>query len=188
MPTSDPLTQPDFLEINPVPRNQRITCAPSPIYSLIWTALAENAPGRQSWVDMQAGPVPPGTAENIPGHPSWAHSTENTSRGRNHVSQSYICLVHVCSRPQNAGRSSGKDTQEMLHRYMGGISPGEWRIVGCRAQSSGRYGKPRTNVLGYSQPSLAGLVLASCLPRTSVLGYIQPELSKLANKSGLVRR
>jgi hypothetical protein len=35
---------------------------------------------------------------------------------------------------------------------------------------------PRTGVLGYSQPSLAGLLLASCRPRTYVLGYSQPSL------------
>ena len=27
--------------------------------------------------------------------------------------------------------------------------------------------KPRTDILGYSQPSLTGLVLALCLPRTA---------------------
>jgi hypothetical protein len=35
---------------------------------------------------------------------------------------------------------------------------------------------PRTGVLEYSQPSLAGLFLVSSLPRTSVLGYSQPSL------------
>jgi hypothetical protein len=46
MPTSDPLiTQPIPFEINPVPHNQRIT-SPSPAYSLIWTVLADNIPGR----------------------------------------------------------------------------------------------------------------------------------------------
>ena len=38
---------------------------------------------------------------------------------------------------------------------------------------------PRTGVLGYSQPSLAGLLLASCIPRTYVLGYSQPSLAGL---------
>jgi hypothetical protein len=37
--------------------------------------------------------------------------------------------------------------------------------------------KPRTDVVGYSQPSLAGLFLALVYPRTYVLGYFQPSPS-----------
>jgi hypothetical protein len=41
---------------------------------------------------------------------------------------------------------------------------------------------PRTGVLEYSQPSLAGLFLVSSLPRTNVLGYSQPSLRDLVRK------
>src|ERR1700733_3986407 len=34
---------------------------------LIWTALAENSPGRQSWVSHIPTSSPVGTAENVPG-------------------------------------------------------------------------------------------------------------------------
>jgi hypothetical protein len=44
------LTNPILFEIHPFPYNQRITCTPNLIYRLIWTALAESSPGRQSWV------------------------------------------------------------------------------------------------------------------------------------------
>ena len=37
-------------------------------------------------------------------------------------------------------------------------------------------GPPRTAVLGYSQPSLAGLVLTLMPTQDSVLGYSQPSL------------
>src|SRR5258708_3810418 len=39
-------SQPDSLEDQPLPCNQWITCTPSQVYSLIWTALAESSPGR----------------------------------------------------------------------------------------------------------------------------------------------
>ncbi len=36
--------------------------------------------------------------------------------------------------------------------------------------------KPRTDILGYSQPSLTGLVLALVPAQDCVLGYFQPYL------------
>jgi hypothetical protein len=38
-----------------------------PVYSLIWTALAESSPGRQSWVYIPTETSPEGTTENAPG-------------------------------------------------------------------------------------------------------------------------
>jgi hypothetical protein len=38
---------------------------------------------------------------------------------------------------------------------------------------------PRTIVLGYSQPSLTGLIFLFFLPRTIALGYSQPSLAGL---------
>jgi hypothetical protein len=46
MPTSDPEPKPILFETHAPPHHQRISCTPSPIYSLIWTALAESSPGR----------------------------------------------------------------------------------------------------------------------------------------------
>jgi hypothetical protein len=40
---------------------------PESIKQLIWTALAENSPGRQSWVNFHTETSPAGTAENAPG-------------------------------------------------------------------------------------------------------------------------
>src|ERR1700753_454978 len=52
------------------------TSTPSPIRSLIWTALVESSPGRQSWVDVtRTGVVPLGTAESSPGRQSWVDVT-----------------------------------------------------------------------------------------------------------------
>jgi hypothetical protein len=50
-----------LFDIHPVPNDQRITCTPQLIYSLIWTALAESSPGRQSRTSPEG-------AENIPEH------------------------------------------------------------------------------------------------------------------------
>ena len=43
-------------------------------------------------------------------------------------------------------------------------------------RAAGRWLKPRTDVLGYSQPSLTGLVLALVPTQDCVLGYFQPSL------------
>src|ERR1700691_2564768 len=99
-----------------IPCNQWITCSPSPIYSLICSALAESSPGLTSWA-------------------------------------TYMGLTS----PRDNSRSSIPPRGDMFSAAI--------RI----SQSS----LPRTGVLGYSQPSLAGLLLASCRPRTYVLGYSQ---------------
>ena len=39
----------------PIAYHPRIICTPNQICSLIWTALAESSPGRQSWVNQDAG-------------------------------------------------------------------------------------------------------------------------------------
>ena len=60
-------SQADPLEDQPLPCNQRITCTPSQLYSLIWTALAENTPDASPgllflqicWENLLTNLIPP---------------------------------------------------------------------------------------------------------------------------------
>src|ERR1700742_1673356 len=53
------------------------TSTPSPIGSLIWTALTECRPGRQSWVNLtKTNLVPLGTTECSPRRQSWVNLTK----------------------------------------------------------------------------------------------------------------
>jgi hypothetical protein len=80
------------------------------------------------------------------------------------------CLVHVVSATAERLPMIREDIQEMLYRYVGGIARENGipaLAVGVDHEDCGLHGlvrpiirKPRTDVLGYSQPSLTGLFLA----------------------------
>src|ERR1700677_4772050 len=101
-------------------------------------ATTESSPGCQSWVNPKHLNSPVGTAESSPGRQSWVGFgiTDQSRHGRLRIFQDNVL-------GWDAHRKPRVTCWDILSRPCGTLPQWEW--------------VPRTYVLGYSQPSLAGL-------------------------------